>query len=160
MCSTFARRASFVVAPCFRCYLLHVYPVRSRLKHLHVVQLDLCPVARFSSMSTGLYCGWSFNLCCHSLHPTTLAGNSAGCTELGKQFLDCKRFSADLCPNSEWALLASCFFYSTLAHTFLRMSGGAIPGSKYRSSNLNAFRHSVICLHDLISSGSRRVRVR
>ena len=51
--STFVRRASFVVVPFFfLCSLLHVFSVRSRFRHLPVVQLDACPVAKFSYMTT------------------------------------------------------------------------------------------------------------
>ena len=49
--------------------------------------------------------------------------------------------------------LVSCLVISTRAHTSLRMSGGAIPASKYRSSTLVGFRHPVTALHALFSSG-------
>ena len=42
--------------------------------------------------------------------------------------------------------------FSILAHTSLRMSGGAIPASKYISSTLVGFWHPVTALHALFSS--------
>ena len=50
----FARRVSFVVAPF---YALRVFHVRIRFRHFDVVYLHRYPVANFSSMSYGLYCG-------------------------------------------------------------------------------------------------------
>ena len=55
--SRFTRRASFVVVPFVSLFFAAVFPVCSSLRHLHVVQLDLCLVAKFSSMSTGLCFG-------------------------------------------------------------------------------------------------------
>ena len=55
----------------------------------------------------------------------------------------------------EWSSVASCSFLSTLAHTFLRISGVAILASKYKSSTLDTLRHPVISLHALFISGSR-----
>ena len=43
--------------------------------------------------------------------------------------------------------------YPDSPHTSLRMSGGAIPASKYRSSTLVGFRHPVTALHALFSYG-------
>ena len=76
----------------------------------------------------------------------TFAGKSAGRTELRKHFLF-KRLSAGTLPCREWATFVSCFFFSTLAHTSLLMSGGAIPASRYSSSTLVGLRHPVINLH-------------
>ena len=137
---------SYVV---FRRSLLDVFPVLSRLRHLHVVQFYLLLNFHLGALVDASI---SFTI---SLHRTTLAGNPAGCTEIRKQFRDCKRFSADFCPNSGWASFDSCFFFSTLTLTFFRISNGAIPASKYRSSSLDALRHSVISLQTLFNSGSR-----
>ena len=49
---------------------------------------------------------------------------------------------------------AFCFIFSTLAHTALLMSGGAIPASRYSSSTLAGLKHPVIDLHVSFSSGS------
>ena len=67
----------------------------------------------------------------------TFAGKSAGRMELKKHSLF-KRFSAG----------------STLAHTSLLMSGGAIPASRYSSSTLVGLKHPVIDPHASFSSGS------
>ena len=83
----------------------------------------------------------------------TFAGKSAGRTELRKHFLF-KRFSAGTWPCRECATFVSCFFFSTLAHTSLLMSGGEIPASRYSYSTLVSLRHPVIDLHALFSSGS------
>ena len=63
----------------------------------------------------------------------TFAGKSAGRTELRKHSLF-KRLSAGTWPCREWAAFVSCFLFSTLAHTSLLMSGGAIPTNRYSSS--------------------------
>ena len=54
----------------------------------------------------------------------------------------------------EWAAFVSCFFFSTLAHTSLLMTGGAIPASRYNSSTMVGLRHPVIDLGPSFSSGS------
>ena len=51
-----------------------------------------------------------------------------------------------------------CFF-STLAHTFIRMSGAVVLASKYMSSTLDALRHSVISA-GFVQLMVRDVRVR
>ena len=48
--STFERCFIVVLSPSSS---RHVFPVHSWLRHLHLL---LCPVANFSSSSTGLYC--------------------------------------------------------------------------------------------------------
>ena len=83
----------------------------------------------------------------------TCAGKSAGRTELRKNFIF-KRLSAGIWPCREWVTFVSCFFFSTIAHTFILMSGGAIPASRYSSSTLVGLRHPVIDLHASFSSGS------
>ena len=84
----------------------------------------------------------------------TFSGKSAGRTELRKHFLF-KRLSAGTWPCREWPIFVSCFFFYTLEHTSLLMSGGAIPASRYTSSTLVGLRHPVINLHASFSSGSR-----
>ena len=64
-----------------------------------------------------------------------------------------KRPSAGTWPCREWAAFVSCFFFSTLAHASLLMSGVAIPASMYSSSTLVGLRHPVIDLHASFSSG-------
>ena len=83
----------------------------------------------------------------------TFAGKSAGRTELRKHSLF-KRLSAGTWPCREWASFVSCFFFSTLAHTSLLISGGAIPARRYSSSTLVGLKHPVIDLHASFSSGS------
>ena len=65
-----------------------------------------------------------------------------------------KCLSAGIWPCREWATFVSCFFFSTLAHISLLMSGGTIPESRYSSSTLVGLRHPVIDLHASFSSGS------
>ena len=76
----------------------------------------------------------------------TFAGKSAGRTELRNHF------------SSSVSLLepafVSCLFFSSLVHTSLLISGGAIPASKYSSSTLVGLKHPVIVLHASFSSGS------
>ena len=84
---------------------------------------------------------------------TLFTGKSAGRTELRKHSLF-KRLSAGIWPCRECAAFVSCFFFSTLAHTSLLMSGGTIPESRYSSSTLVGLKHPAIDLHALFSSGS------
>ena len=159
MCAVFsvARPHSHVTSPSkyphFRlCSLLHVNHVRSRFRHLHVGHGLSYPLARLSLRLTVTLCGVVCNLLSHSLHCMILGENSADFTLRKKQFLDFSLLSAGCCPYREWASLVSCLVFSILAHTSLRMSGGAIPASKYRSSTLVGLRHPVRALHVLFSS--------
>ena len=81
----------------------------------------------------------------------TFAGKSAGRTELRKHSLF-KRLSTGTWPCREWAAFVSCFFFSTLAHTSLLISGGAIPRAGIVLRHY--FKHPVIDLHASFSSGS------
>ena len=74
------------------------------------------------------------------------AGKSAGRTERRKHSLF-KRLSSGIWPCREWAAFVSCFFFSTLAHTSLLMSCGAIPAIRHSSSTLVGLKHPVIDLH-------------
>ena len=112
-----------------RCSLLHATPVRNLLRHIHAVHGLVCPFAKLSSRLTAPLWDAKFCRCCHSLQQMTFAGKSAGRTELRKHFLF-KRLSTGTWPCREWATFVSCFFFSTLAHTYLLMSGGAIPASR------------------------------
>ena len=120
------------------CSLLHVNPVRSQFRHLHVLLPGFCLVT---------LCGVACSLLSHSLHRMTLGDNSAGFTLRKKQFMDFSLLSAGCFPYREWPSLVSCLVFSILAHTSLRMSGRAIRVSKYRSSILVGFRHSVTAVH-------------
>ena len=82
----------------------------------------------------------------------TFAGKSACRTELRKHSLF-KGLSAETWPCREWAAFVSCFFFSTLAHTSLLKSVGAILASRYSSSTSVGLRHPVIDLHASFSSG-------
>ena len=124
-----------------RCSLLHATPVRNLLRHLHAAQGLVCPFAKLSSRLTAQLCGDKFCRCCHSLQRMTFAGKSAGRTELRKHSLF-KRLSAGTWPCREWAAFISCFFFSTLAHTSLLISGCAIPASRYSSSTLVGLKTS------------------
>ena len=75
-------------------FLLHVNPVRSRLRHLHVVHGLSNPLAKLSSMLTVALCGIACSLLSHALHRITLGGKSAGFTLRKKQFLDSSLLSA------------------------------------------------------------------
>ena len=87
-------RISFVVPPSCLCSLLHVNPVRSRFRHLHVVHGLSYPLAKLSSMLTVALCSIACSLLSHALHRITLGGKSAGFTLRKKQFLDFSLFSA------------------------------------------------------------------
>ena len=65
-----------------------------------------------------------------------------------------KRLSVVTRPCREWAAFVSCFFVSTLAHTSLLISGGAIPACRNSSLTLVGLKHPVIDLHASFSSGS------
>ena len=75
MCAVFsvARPHSQVVSPssyrhlCL-CSLLHVNPVRSRFRHLHVVHGLSNPLGKLSSMLTVALCGIACSLLSHALH--------------------------------------------------------------------------------------------
>ena len=136
-----------------RCSLMHATPVRNLLRYIHTAQGLVCPFAKLSSRLTAQLGCAKFCLCCHSLRWMTFAGKSAGRTELRKHYLF-KRLSAGIWPCREWAAFVSCFFFSTLAHISLLMSGGAIPASRYSFSTLVGFKHPVIHLHASFISGS------
>ena len=129
-----------------RCSLLHDAPVRNLLRHFHASQGLVCPFAKLSSRLTAQLCCAKFFRCCHSLQRMTFAGKSAGRTELRKNYLF-KRLSAGTWPCREWSAFISCFFFSTLAHTSLLISSGAIPESRYSYSTYVGFKHPVIDLH-------------
>ena len=112
--------------------LMHATPVHNMLRHLQAVQGLVFPFAKLSSRLTGQVCDAKFCRCCHSLQRMTFAGKSAGRTELRKHFL-VKRLSAGTWRCMGWAIFVSCFLFSTLAHTYPLMSGGAIPASRYSS---------------------------
>ena len=76
------------------CSLLHVNPVCSRFRHLHVVHGLSNPLAKLSSMLTVALCGIACSLLSHALHRITLGGKSAGFTLCKKQFLDSSLLSA------------------------------------------------------------------
>ena len=76
------------------CSLLHVKPVRSRFRHLHVVHGLSNPLAKLSSMLTVALCDIACSLLSHALHRITLGGKSAGFTLRKKQFLDSSLLSA------------------------------------------------------------------
>ena len=134
------------------CSLLHVYSVRSRFRHIHVVHGQSYPLARLSLRLTVTLCGVMCNHLSHLLHRMIVGENSAGFTLRKKQFRDVNLLSAGCCPYREWASLVSCLVFFILAHTSPRMSGGAIQASKYRSSTLVGFRHPVTALRALFSS--------
>ena len=98
-------------------------------------------------------CDAKFCRCCHSLQRMTFAENSACRTDLRKHSLF-NHLSAGTWPCREWAAFVSCFLFSTLTHTSLLMSGGAIHASRYSSLTLVGLRHPVINLPKLCSSGS------
>ena len=159
MCAVFsaARPHSHVASPskylqfCL-CSLLPANPVRSRFRHLHVVQGLSYPLARLSLRLTVTLCGVVCYLLSHSLHRMILGENSESFTLRKKQFRDFSLLSAGCCPYREWASLVSCLVFSILAHTSHRMSDGAIPASKYRYSTLVGFRYHVTARHALFSS--------
>ena len=101
MCAVFsvARPHSQVVSPSkyrhiFLCSLLHVNPVRSRFRHLHIVHGLSNPLAKLSSMLTVAPYGIVCSLISHALHRITLGGESAGFTLRKKQFIDFSIVSA------------------------------------------------------------------
>ena len=110
MCEVFsvARPHSHVASPskyshfCL-CSLLHVNPVCSRFRHLHVVHGLSYPLARLSPRLTVTLCGVVCNLLSHSLHRMILGDNSAGFTLRRKQLWNFSLLSAGCCPYREWA---------------------------------------------------------
>ena len=97
MCAVFsvARLHSQVVSPSWYrhlclCSLLHVNPVRSRFRHLHVFH----GLSNLLSMLTVALCGISCSLMSHALHRFTLGGKSAGFTLCKKQFIKFSLLSA------------------------------------------------------------------
>ena len=80
-------------------------------------------------------------------HRTTFAGKWTGWTLVRKLLLDFRRLLAGVCPNREWVSLSTCLVLSTLAHTLLLISGGAIPASKYKFSTFVGLRHPVMARH-------------
>ena len=125
--------------------LLHDTPVRNLLRHIHAAQGLVCPFAKLSSRLIA-----QLSRCCHSLQRMAFPEKSAGRTELRNHSLF-KRLSAGTWQCREWAVFVSCFFFSTLAHTSLLMSGGAIPASRYSSSTLVGLKYPVIDLQSLFS---------
>ena len=130
--------------------LLHVNPVRIRFRHLHVVHGLSYPLTILSLRLTVTLCGVVCNLLSHSLHRIDLRREFSRFQTTqeaipGFQPSLCRVLSIESEPH--WFLV-----FSILAHTSLRMSGGAIPASKYRYSTLVGFRHPVTALHALFSS--------
>ena len=80
-----ARPHSQVVSPskyrhlCL-CSLLHVNPVRSRFRHLHVVYGLSNPLAKLSSKLTVALCGIACSLLSYALLRITLGGKAVGFT--------------------------------------------------------------------------------
>ena len=62
------------------CSLVHVNPMISRFRYLHVVHGLSNPLAKLSSMLTMALCGIACSLLSHALHRITLGGKSAGFT--------------------------------------------------------------------------------
>ena len=120
------------------CSLLHVNPVRSRFRHLHVVHGLSYPLARLSLRWTVTLCGVVCNLLSHLLRRMILGDNSTGFTQHNNQFLDLSLPSAWCCTYREWASLVSCLVFTILSHTSLWMPGGV--------------RHHVTALHALFNS--------
>ena len=83
----------------------------------------------------------------------TFADMSSGRTELRKHSL-LKRLSARTLSCREWAGFVFCDFFSTIAHTYLLMSGGAIPASRHSYSTLVGQTHPAIDLHASFGSES------
>ena len=133
--TTLACCVSVEVLPSLTLLLAACTPMRNLLRHLHVVHGLVCPFAKLSSRLTAQLSDAKFCQCCHSLQRMTFTGKSAGRTELRKHFLF-ERLSAGTWACREWATFASCFFYSTLAHTSLLVAGGAIPANRYSCSTL------------------------
>ena len=156
-----ARPHSHVVSPLkyphfFLCSLLQVYPVLSLFRHLQLSQGLSCPVTRSSYRLTKPACAFSSSLLFHSLTRTTFAGKWTGWTLVRKLLLDFRRLLAGVCPNREWVSLSTCLVLSTLAHTLLLISGGAIPASKYKFSTFVGLRHPVMARHAWFNSGFSR----
>ena len=101
--------------------LLHATPVRNLLRHFHAAQRLVCTVAKLSSRLTAQLFDDKCCRCCHSP-----AANDF-CRVVSQSY-GAFSLQAPLC----W--FVSCFFFSTLAHTSLLVSGGAIPASHYSSS--------------------------
>ena len=127
--------------------------MRKLLRHIHAVQGLVCPYDKLTSILTALLCDAKFLRCCHLLQRMTFAGKAAGRTELWKHSL-IKRLSAGTWSCRKWTAFVSYILFSTLAHTSLLISGGAIPASRYSYSTLVGLRHPVIDLHASFSSGS------
>ena len=82
-----------------------------------------------------------------------MAGTSTCRTKLRKHSLF-NRLSAGTWPCREWAAFVFCFIFSTLSHTYVLMSGSAIPASMYSSLTFVVFKYPVIDLHASFRSGS------
>ena len=122
MCAVFsvARSHSHVASPskyphfCL-CSLLHVNPVRSRFRHLHIVHGLPYPLISISLRVIITLCGVVCNILNYSLHRMILGDNSAGFTLRKKQFQDYILLSVGCCPYREWASLVSCLVFSILS---------------------------------------------
>ena len=125
--------------------------VRSRFRYLHVVHGLSNPLAKLSSRLTVGMCG----IACSLPKPCTTSNHlRREVSRLHTAQETVPRLYPSLCRVlTIWrvSLIVFCLFIR--AHTSLRMSGGAIPASKYRSSTLVGFRHPVTALHALFSSG-------
>ena len=130
------------------CSLLQVYPVLCLFRHLQLSQGLSCPVARSSYRLTKPVCAFSLQ----SSLPFVDSGNICWevnwlntCKEL---LLDFRRLLALVCAKQGVGLsLSTCLVLSTLAHTLLLISGGAIPASQYKFSTFVGFRHPVMARH-------------
>ena len=113
--------------------LLHATPVRNLLRHLHAAQgTGMPPLLKLSSRLDSAVVWWtSFCRCCHSLQRDDFCrevsrsyGAKGSILSSSVSLLEPGRVESGL-------RLFSCFFFSTLAHTSLLISGGAIPASRY-----------------------------
>ena len=121
------------------CYMWILYVVDSGISTLSMVCQIL--LLKLLFMLTVALCGIACSLLSHALHWITLGGKSADFTLRKKQFLDFSLPGSDHIESEPHWVSCLCVF-STRAHTSLRMSGGAIPASKYRSSTLVGYMQS------------------
>ena len=98
-------------------------------------------------------CDLSRKLALQIAHRTVFLEKSIGCTFGRRGCLDFRCAGAGVYPNKKWLSYFVCLVLSTLAHTSLLISGGAIPAIKYKSSTLVGFRQPVIDRHVWLRTG-------
>ena len=129
-------------------------PDLRRFRHFHSDQLRREPGGRssFALRHIVVAVGRLVRLSSHKANLVLLA--PMGSTSPRKLLLDFSRLFADTWPNNGWRSYVACLWRSRLLAALRRISGGAMPDSRYRLSVGVGLRHPVIRRHVALTAGS------